>query len=141
MTHPHHSKHFINPDVYFMTHSSSTGFSQEHYTTYDEARKIVEWDRLTCEQNGTESEMFVAANVGESHNRIVGELIEDYRKSKRVVQEPMVVMFEQTKEYQIMPKKELTAALWVEKPYVTYGELGMVEMNLRMELMYKASEY
>jgi hypothetical protein len=39
----------------------------------------------------------------------------------------MVVMFEQTKEYQIMPKKELTPRLWVVKPYVTYGSLEMVE--------------
>ena len=118
MTHPN-PKQFINPDVYFMTHSSLTGLSKEHYTTYDEARKIVEDDRLRCEQIGIESDLYVAANVGDNHFRIVGELIKDYRRSKRMVEDPMVVMFEQTKEYQIMPKRELTAALWVEKPYVT----------------------
>ncbi len=32
----------------------------------------------------------------------------------------MVVMFDQTKEYQIMPKEELTSELWVEKPCMTY---------------------
>ncbi|MGD0818203.1 MAG: hypothetical protein ABR986_07365 [Methanomassiliicoccales archaeon] len=56
----------------------------------------------------------------------------------------MVVMFEQTKEYRIRAKAELTQALWVKKPYVTYGELEMVEnivkMN-RMKLMDKANEY
>ena len=31
----------------------------------------------------------------------------------------MVVMFEQTEEYRIMAKSELTPELWVEKPYVT----------------------
>jgi hypothetical protein len=81
----------------------------------DEARKIVEDDRLICEQNGMESDLFVAADVGVNHYRIVGELIKDYRKSKRVVEDPMVVMFEQTKEYQIRAKKDLTPGLWVEK--------------------------
>jgi hypothetical protein len=49
--------------------------------------------------------MFVAANVGDNHNRIVGELIEDYRRLKRGIEDPIVVMFEQTKEYQIMTKR------------------------------------
>ena len=48
-------------------------------------------------------------------------------KSKRVVEDPMVVMFEQTKEYQIMSKSELPPALWVKGPFVTYGLLEMVE--------------
>ncbi len=52
MTQPQ-PKQFINPEVYFMTHSPLTGFSKEHYTTYDEARKIVEEDRLRCEQKGS----------------------------------------------------------------------------------------
>jgi hypothetical protein len=34
--------------------------------------------------------MFVAANVGEGLNKIVGELIEDYRKSGRAVEDPWV---------------------------------------------------
>jgi hypothetical protein len=71
MTHPT-PKHFINPDVYFMTHSYSTGFSKEHYATYDEARKIVEEDRLNCQQNGIESDLFVAANVGDIHFKMLG---------------------------------------------------------------------
>jgi hypothetical protein len=33
-----------------------------------------------------------------------------------------------------MPKKELTPALWVEKPYVTYGELEMVENMVLVQL-------
>jgi len=52
----------------------------------------------------------VAANVVDNHFKIVGELIEEYRKSKRSVKDPIVVMFEQTKEYRIMPKEELTLA-------------------------------
>lgn len=53
----------------------------------------------------------------------------------------MVVMFVQTKWYQIRPKAELTPALWVEKPYVTYGPLEMVEkmvwINRTKEIMEK----
>lgn len=41
--------------------------------------------------------MFVAANVRDNHNKIVGELIEDCRKSKRRAKDPMVVTFEKTK--------------------------------------------
>jgi hypothetical protein len=56
-----------------------------------------------------------------------------------MVEDPMVVMFEQTKEYQILPKSDLTPGLWVERPYVTYGSLELVEnmvwMNQRMESM------
>ena len=120
MTHAH-PKQFINPDVYFMTHSPLTGLSKDHYNTYDEAQKIVEEDRLRCEENGIESDLSVAANVGDNHFKVVGELIEDYRNSKRRVKDPMVIMFEQTKEYQIIPKRELTPGLWVKTPYVTYG--------------------
>ena len=36
-------------------------------------------------------------------------------------------MFRQKIEYHILPKGELTPALSVEKPYVTIGELEMVE--------------
>jgi hypothetical protein len=74
--------------------------------------------------------MFVAANVGDNHFQIVRELIKDYRRSKRVVEDPMVVMFEQTKDYQIRAKSELTPRSWVERPYVTYGKLEMVDMIL-----------
>ena len=45
----------------------------------------------------------------------------------------MDVMFEQTKEYRIMAKGELTPGLWVEKPYVTYGELEKLENMVEME--------
>lgn len=75
----------------------------------------------------------MAGNVGDSHFKIVGELIEDYRKSKKRVKNPMVVMFEQTKEYMIMAKKELTPGLWVEKPYVIFGEMRVVGKMVRME--------
>jgi len=132
MTNPQPPKHFINPDVYFMTHSPLTGLSKEHYTTYDEARKIVEEDRLNCEKNGIESDLYVAANVGDNHFKVVGELIEDYRKSRKKVKDPMVVMFEQSKEYMIMAKSELTPGLWVEKPYATYGKLEIVERMVRI---------
>ena len=73
----------------------------------------------------------MAANVGDNHFKIVGELIEDYQKSKEG-RRSMVVMFEQTKEYRIMPKRELTPALWVEKTYVTYGSLDMMKRMVRM---------
>lgn len=75
----------------------------------------------------------MAANVGDNHFKIVGELIGNYRKSKRRVEDSMDVMFEQTKEYRIMAKGELTPGLWVEKPYVTYGELEKLENMVEME--------
>lgn len=85
---------------------------------------------MNCQQNGIES-----ANCGrecrDNHFKVVGELIEDYRKSKKRVKNPMVVMFEQTKEYRIMAKSELTPGLWVEKPYVTFGELKQIEKMVR----------
>jgi hypothetical protein len=40
----------------------------------------------------------VAASVGGNHVKVVGKLIKDYRKLKRVDVYPLVVMFEQTKE-------------------------------------------
>jgi hypothetical protein len=66
-----------------------------------------------------------------------------------VVEDPMGVMFERSKEYQIRAKAELTPGLWVEKPYVTYGELEMVEKmvqthrstDLLERSMFKANEF
>ena len=106
MTHPHHQhpKQFINPDVYFMTHSSSRGFSKEHYDTYDEARKIVEEDRLKCEQNGQLnpiSTWLLMSVITISDRWRTNKVLSG---SKRVVENPMVVMFEQATEYQIIPK-------------------------------------
>jgi hypothetical protein len=49
-----------------------------------------------------------------------------------MLEDPMVVMFEQIKEYQIRANKELTPALWVERPFVIYGELEMVENMVEM---------
>lgn len=57
----------------------------------------------------------MTSNVGNNHFKVIGELIDDYRKAKRRAKYPMVVMFEQTKEYQIRAKSDLTPGLWLEK--------------------------
>jgi hypothetical protein len=46
----------------------------------------------------------------------MGGLIKDYHKSGRVVEEPTIVMFQQSKEYQILPAAELTPAFWLKRP-------------------------
>lgn len=44
-----------------------------------------------------------------------------------------------------MPKKELTPALWLEKTYVTYGPLEMVEKMVmisgKRQMLDKATEF
>jgi hypothetical protein len=80
-----------------------------------------------------ESDLFVAANVGDNHFKIVGELIKDYRRLKRAVKDPMVMVFEQIKEYQILAEVGLTPALWVKKPYATYSSLEMVEYMVEIK--------
>jgi hypothetical protein len=42
----------------------------------------------------------------------------------------MVVLFSQSKQYAIMSNEELTPALWLERPYVTYGPLEQMERML-----------
>jgi hypothetical protein len=142
---------FINPGIYFQTYSSSTReFSKEKYATYDEARKIVDEDRIACEQKSIESDLSVSSYENpERHYKIVGELIKSYRNSGKVIQEAMVVRFQQTKEYQILPNAELTPALWLKKPYVTYGPVQDIEkvakryqgLNLLDKSSFKANEY
>jgi hypothetical protein len=42
----------------------------------------------------------------------------------------MIVLFSQSKQYAIMPKKELTPAFWMERPYVVYGAVEQMENML-----------
>lgn len=117
---------FISQTIYFMTYSDSAGFSAEHYSTYDQARKIVDEHRMKCIAEGNESDLTVAAYIDpDEHRRIVGELIEEYRRSGREIEYPMVVTFNQTKQYCILPRSDLTKTLWLRKPYVTHGPLDI----------------
>lgn len=107
-----------------MTYSDIRGFSSEHYSTYDQARKIVDEHRMKCIAEGNESDLTVAAYIDpDEHRRIVGELIEDYRRSGREIEDPIVVMFNQTKLYSVFPRSELTQTLWLRQPYVMHGPL------------------
>ncbi|WP_446787295.1 hypothetical protein [Macellibacteroides fermentans] len=118
------SSNFISQTIHFMTYSETTGFSPEKYPTYDQARKIVEERRMKCIAEGYESDLTVAAYIDpEEHRRIVGELIEDYLRSGQEIEDPMVVMFNQTKRYTLLPRSVLTQDLWLQQPYVTHGPL------------------
>ena len=98
------SSNFISQTIHFMTYSETTGFSPEKYPTYDQGRKIVEERRMKCIAEGNESDLTVAAYIDpEEHRRIVGELIEDYLRSGQEIEDPMVVMFNQTKRYKVLP--------------------------------------
>ncbi len=66
----------------------------------------------------------------EKHYQIVRKVIDDYHKSNRQVEDPMVVLFSQSKQYAIMPNEELTPALWMERPYVVYGAVEQMERML-----------
>jgi len=115
----------ISQTIYYMTYSEITGFSPEHYTTYDRARKIVEEHRMNCLAEGKESDLTIAAHIDPAeHRRIVGELIEDYLRSGQEIEDPMVVMFNQTKRYTLLPRSELTQDLWLQQPYITHGPLN-----------------
>jgi len=57
----------------------------------------------------------------EEHYHSIRMLIDDYHKSNRQMEDPMIVLFSQSKQYAIMPNEELTPALWGERPYVVYG--------------------
>lgn len=97
----------------------------EHYPSYDQARRVVDEHRLMHAAEGIESDLTVAAHIDpEEHRRIVGELIEDYLSSGQVIEDPMVVMFNQTKRYTLLPRSELTQDLWLQQPYVTHGPLN-----------------
>jgi hypothetical protein len=79
-------------------------------------------DREDCAKKGTKSDLSLLTHVNvEEHNRSIKNLIDAYHKSNRLIEDPMVVLFSQSKQYAIMPKEELTPVLWRERPYVVYG--------------------
>jgi len=145
------AKQFINPDIYYQTYSSSTReFSKEHYPTYGEARKIVDEDRQACDQKGIESILSVTwFEDPKKHYKIMGELIRSYHKSGKLVEDPVVVMIHQTKEYQILPAAEDTPAHWLKNPYVNFGPMEPIEklvkryqgMDMLEKSSFKASDY
>ncbi len=104
-----------------MTYSESTGFSTEHYSNHDRARKIVDEYHMKCSAEGKESDLAVAAHIDpEEHRRIVGDLVEDYLNSGQEIEDPMVVMFERTKEYRIVTNSILTSDYWMHNPFITF---------------------
>jgi hypothetical protein len=62
----------------------------------------------------------------DQHYRSIRKLIDDYQASNKRFKDPLVVLFSQSKKYAIMPKEELTPALWMERPYVVYGPLEKI---------------
>ena len=120
---------FINNDIYFMTHGTSVGFSQERYSTYDEARKVVDEDCIACERNGIESELFMAANVGDDHFKALAELIRHHHHSMRKVESPMVVLFHRRMEHQILPEATLTTSLWLKDPMPSMDRWNSLKSN------------
>jgi hypothetical protein len=148
---PPENRHFVNPDIFYQTYDkSSKGFSKEKYSTYGEARKIVDEDRQACDQKGIESVLSVTwFEDPKKHYKIMGELIKSYQKSDELVEDPVVVMVHQTKEYRILAASEATPALWLKKPYATYGPMEPIEklvkryqgLDLLEKSSFKASDY
>jgi hypothetical protein len=148
---PPEKKQFVNPDIYYQTYDKSTkGFSKEKYSTYGEARKIVNEDRQVCKAKGIKSDLSVSwYGNPKKQDQIMGQLIKEYHSSGKVVEEPYVVMFQQTKEYQILPKAELTLALSLKKPYADHGPMEPIEklvkryqgLDLLDKSSFKASDY
>lgn len=115
---------FFSQTIYFMTYSESTGFSTEHYSSYDQARTVVDEYRMKCIAEGKESDLTVAAHIDpDEHSQIVGDLIEDYRRSGQEIEEPMVVMFERTKEYRIVSNSTLSSDFWMRNPFIAFGRV------------------
>jgi hypothetical protein len=101
---------------------------QTVYLTYDEAKEYLLKDREECQKNGIKSDLSLLTHVNvDQHYRSVRKLIDDYHKSNRPIEDPMVVLFSLSKQYAIMPNEELTPALWLERPYVVYGALEQIE--------------
>ncbi len=139
------NRQFVNLDVYYQIYNESTkGFSKEKYSTYAEARKIVDEDRQVCQQKGIESELSISwYEDPKKHYKIMGELIKSYHKSGMLVEDPVVVMVHRTKEYQILPASEDTPAHWLKNPYVNFGPMEPIEKLVKryqgMDLLEKAS--
>lgn len=112
----------VNEDIYFITRNGLDKSSDRIHLTYDEAKDCLVRDREECKKKGIESKLCLITHVDiEKHYQSVRKIIDDYYKSNRQIENPMVVLFSQLKQYAIMPNEELTPALWVERPFVVYG--------------------
>jgi hypothetical protein len=112
----------ITTDIYFITRNGLDKSSDRIHLTYDEAKEYLLKDREDCERKGTKSDLSILTQVNvDQHYRSIRKLIEDYHESNRQMEDPMVVLFSQSKQYAIMPNEELTPALWIVRPYVVYG--------------------
>lgn len=102
--------------------------SDRIHLTYNEAKEYLIKDHEDCEKKGTKSDQSLLTHVNvEKHYRSIRKLIDEYHMSNRLIEDPMIVLFSQSKQYAITSKEELTPALWVEKPYVVYGAVEQME--------------
>jgi hypothetical protein len=112
----------IKEDIYFITRNGLDKTSDQIHLTYDEAKEYLVRHREECQKNGIKSDLSLLTHVDvDQHYRSIRKLIDDYYKSNRLIEDPMVVLFSQSKQYAIMPNEELTPVLWRERPYVVYG--------------------
>jgi hypothetical protein len=118
-------------DIYFTICGDSKGLSGKKFSTYSEAAKCMEEERESCKKRGNESRICIGTQVDhDSHFKKLRELVRSYRRSGREIEDPMVVLFQKTKKYGIVPDAELTPALYGKDPYVTYGSLEQIESML-----------
>jgi hypothetical protein len=118
----------ITNEIYFITRNGLDESTDKIHLTYDEAKEFMAKDREECQKKGINSNLSLLTHVNvDQHYRSIRKLIDDYRTSNKRLEDPMVVLFSQSKQYAIMPKEELTSALWMERPYVVYGAVEQME--------------
>jgi hypothetical protein len=124
----------ITTDIYFITRNGLDESSDQIHLTYDEAKEYLVKDREVCERKGVKSDLYLLTHVNvDQHYRSIRKLIDDHQTSNKRLEDPMVVLFSQSKQYAMMPEKDLTPALWVERPYVVYGTLEQMERMLLID--------
>jgi hypothetical protein len=122
----------ITNNIYFITRNGQDESSDRIHLTYDEAKECLVRDREKCAKKGIKSDLSLLTHVNvEKHYQSIEKLIDDYHKSYSQIEDPMVVLFSQSKQYAIMAKEELTPALWMERPYVVYGAVEWKDSFLK----------
>lgn len=118
-------------DIVYSVCGGSEAISNRRFSTYDEAAKCMEEERKSCKKKGIESKLCIGTQVDhDCHFKKLRELVRSYRESRREIEDPMVVLFQKSKRYSILPDAELTPALYGKDPYVTYGSLEQIESML-----------
>lgn len=93
------------------------------FNEYDEANKFWKEQKDLNKCGDDKEEVFLCSRADDDHYLLIDRLINEYLNSGCVIDQPVIVFYKQSKQYEIVPREILSNEHWVERPYTLFGSI------------------